>query len=71
MTDDLGMGAVSQIEDATLKAVLAGNDLIITTDYEASIQSIKKALEDHIIDESLIDKLAFRVISWKYEKGLL
>ena len=71
MTDDLEMGAVSQIEDATLKAVLAGNDLIITTDYEASIQSIKKALEDHIIDESLIDKLAFRVISWKYEKSLL
>lgn len=71
ITDDLAMGAVSSIDDATVKAVLAGNDLIITTDYEESINSIKRALENDTIDESLIDKLAFRVIAWKYYKGLI
>lgn len=71
MTDDIAMGAVSSIDDAAVKAVLAGNDLIITTDYEESINSIKEALEDQTIDESLIDKLAFRVLAWKYYKGLI
>ena len=71
MTDDLDMGAITSTDDATVKAILAGNDLIITTDYEKSIKEIKEAIENKIIDESLIDKLAFRVIAWKYYKGLL
>ena len=71
MTDDLAMEAVSNIPNVTVKALLAGNDLIITTDYEASIYSIKEALEQKLIDESLINRAAFRVIAWKYYKGLL
>ena len=71
MTDDLDMGAITSTDDATVKAILAGNDLIITTDYEKSIKEIKEAIENKIMDESLIDKLAFRVIAWKYYKGLL
>ena len=71
MTDDIAMGAVSSMDNAAVKAVLAGNDLIITTDYEESINSIKKALEVQTIDESLIDKLAFRVLAWKYYNGLI
>lgn len=71
MTDDLDMGAITSTDNATVKAILAGNDLIITTDYEKSIKEIKDVIENKIIDESLIDKLAFRVIAWKYYKGLL
>lgn len=71
MTDDLAMGAVTNIPDATVKAILAGNDLIMTTDYESSFNSIKEAISNKTIDESLIDKLAFRVIAWKYYKGLI
>lgn len=71
ITDDLAMGATSSIENATLKAVLAGNDLIITTDYEDSFNQIKNAINDGTISEELIDKLAFRIIAWKYYKGLL
>ena len=71
ITDDLAMGAVSTIDNATVKAILAGNDLLITTDYEESISDIKQAINDNTIDESLIDKLAFRVLAWKYYKGLI
>ncbi len=71
MTDDLAMKAVSDIPNVVIKALLAGNDLIITTDYETSIQSIKSALEQDLIDESIIDHAVFRVIAWKYYKGLL
>lgn len=71
ITDDLAMGATSSITDAALKAVLAGNDLIITTDYETDIAAIKAAIENGSISEELIDKLAFRVLAWKYYKGLM
>ena len=65
------MGAVSNIEEVTVKAILAGNDLIITTDYEKSIASIKRAIEEKRIPETLIDRLAFRILSWKAAKGLI
>ncbi len=71
ITDDLDMGAVSKIENASVKAILAGNDLIITTDYNKSINEIKKALSDGTLKEDDINKLAFRVIAWKYYKGLI
>lgn len=71
ITDDLSMGALSSIHQATVKALLAGNDLIITTDYENSINEIQTALDNGTISESFIDKLAFRVLAWKYYKGLM
>jgi len=71
ITDDLAMGAVSNIDNTTIKALLAGNDLIITTDYKETIKSVKEALNNGTISQSLIDKLAFRIISWKYYKGLM
>ena len=71
ITDDLAMGAVSSIKDNAVKAVLAGNDLLITTDYDGSFTSIKDAISNGTVSESLIDRLAFRVLAWKYYKGLM
>jgi len=71
MTDDLDMTAVSSIPNVSVKAILAGNDLIISTDYENDITDVKAAIEDGTISESTIDKLAFRVLAWKYYKGLM
>ena len=71
ITDDLYMGATLKIEDASVKAVLAGNNLLITTDYINSINSIKNAINEGVISEKLIDKLAFKVLAWKYYKGLM
>ena len=65
------MSAVSSIDDATVKAIIAGNDLIITTDYNGSISAIKNAISSGVISEDKIDKLAFRVLAWKYYKGLI
>lgn len=71
MTDDIAMGATSNIENATVKALLAGNDLIITTDYKKGVSEIKTALDNGTISENQINKLAFRVLAWKYYKGLM
>lgn len=71
ITDDLAMSAVSNIDNVAVEALLAGNDLIITTDYKTSINDIKNALDSGIISENLINKLAFRNLAWKYYKGLM
>lgn len=71
ITDDLSMGATNNVENATTKALLAGNDILIVTDYEKSINEIKQAINNNFIDEKLIDKLCFRILSWKYYKGLI
>ena len=70
ITDDLDMGAITD-NDAVIKAIKAGNDLLIVTDYESAINKVHDALENGNISVSLIDNMAFRVLSWKYYKGLM
>lgn len=71
ITDDLDMGATLNDQDRVIKAILAGNDLLIVTDYEKAINDTKKALEEGIIDESLINEAAKRILAWKYYKGMM
>lgn len=71
ITDDLDMGAVSNDKNATVKALQAGNDLIITTNYKDSINSIKKALQEGKITEETLNNAVIRVLAWKYYKGLM
>ena len=71
ISDDLEMGAVSALEDVEQKALLAGNDLLITTDYEKSYRNIQDGLANNKITPALINKAAFKVLAWKYYKGLM
>ena len=65
------MNALQSIADITIKAIKAGNDLLITTDYEESFNSLKKALNDNTITEDQLDRHVFRVLAWKYYKMLI
>lgn len=71
ITDDLDMGAVLNIDNKYVKALLAGNDLLIVTNYENAVGSIKDALKNGTLNESVINKSAFKILAWKYYKGLL
>lgn len=71
MTDDLSMQAISTIEKPTTKALLAGNDILIVTDYEKSFNEIKASVDDGTISEEFIDNIVRRILSWKYSKGLM
>ena len=71
ITDDMEMGALSSIENKYTKALLAGNNLLIVGDYDKAITEIKSSLEENELSENLINKLAFKVLAWKYYKGLL
>jgi len=71
ITDDIAMQALDELDKQTLKAILAGNNLVITTDYETSFKEIKNAVTGGSISETYIDELAFKVLAWKYYKGLM
>ena len=70
ITDDLAMGAVENTETSCVNAILAGNDLLIVTDYKTCYNGVNVAVQKSQIPEELIDKLATRVLAWKYSKGL-
>lgn len=72
ITDDLDMVATKK-EDAVdiyLKAVKAGNDMLIVTDYDAAYDEIKAAVEDNTLDPETVDKAVLRILAWKYYKIL-
>lgn len=71
ISDDIGMKAVNSFNDTAVKAILAGNDMIISTNYEVDIKDIKNAISNGTLTEDMLNKLAMRVIAWKYYKGLL
>ena len=74
LTDDLAMDAVeAYAEDGSVAvlAVLAGNDMIVTTDFETQIPLVIAAVEEGTIDQALIDQAVSRVLGWKYDLGLL
>ena len=71
ITDDIAMQAAVSAKNATVKAILAGNDIIITTDYLTSINDIKTAINNKELEIEQIDSLVFRILAWKYSKGLI
>ena len=68
ITDDVSMGATSQIKDVYIKAVKSGNNLIITSDYKSAIQQIKNAVKNEVLTEKQIDELVIKTLEWKYKK---
>lgn len=74
VTDDLSMDAIKQYSGAyppTVMAVLAGNDMLTVSDIETSFNEIKNAVNNGVIDQSIIDRAVIRILAWKYAKGLM
>lgn len=69
MTDDLAMDAVkTYVEngEAAVQAVLAGNDMIISSDFIKQKNEIVKAVNNGKISKDIIDKAVKRILAWKY-----
>ena len=74
LTDDLAMSAVEDYarEGSVAElAVLAGNDMIVTSDFEKQIPLVLEAVEAGRIEESMLDEAVRRVLGWKYDLGLI
>ena len=74
VTDDLAMDAVkayAQDGSAAVLAIQAGNDMIVTTDYQTQIPQVIAAVQYGEIAESDIDAHVFRVLHEKQALGLI
>ena len=58
-------------EEAAIKAILAGNDLICTTDFETQIPAVIAAVQNGTISLNQIDESVYRIIKLKSNLGLL
>lgn len=70
-TDGLQMKGVADEKDYCVRALLAGNDILLgpvnpTKDYA----DVKKAVEDNILNEALIEAKCKKVLKYKYIFGL-
>ena len=52
-------------------AALAGNDMIVTTDFQTQIPLVIEAIQAGLIEETIIDSAVRRVLGWKYDLGLI
>ncbi|MDE6996788.1 MAG: beta-hexosaminidase [Oscillospiraceae bacterium] len=74
LTDDLAMDAVeAYAKDGSVAvlAALAGNDMIVTTDFQTQIPLVIEAVQAGLIEETIIDSAVRRVLGWKYDLGLI
>lgn len=65
ITDDLAMGAVAEYDNAAVSALLAGNDMIVTADFETQIPQVLAAVRDGTLPVSVVDEACERVLRAK------
>lgn len=74
MTDDLDMEGITDYTDgasAAVQAVLAGNDMLLTSDYKTGIRAVLDAVEAGTVTEGRINESVARILNWKIELGLI
>lgn len=74
LTDDLAMDAVkAYAEDGSVAvtALQAGNDMLVTADFETQIAQVLAAVERGVVPMETIDAACTRVLAAKLQLGLL
>lgn len=70
LTDDLSMDGITEYtsaNNAIVQAVIAGNDLLLCSNFS----SAKEAILDSDIDEERINESVMRILIWKIKLGLV
>ena len=74
ITDDLIMKAITDQygnEEAAILAVLAGNDLLCSSEYRIQYAAVLEAVNSGRIPMEILDAAVLRVLQWKHHLGLL
>lgn len=74
LTDDLVMQAITDqygAGEAAVMAVLAGNDLLCSTDYVTQYEAVYAAVLDGRIDIDVLNSAVRNVLEWKAALGLI
>lgn len=70
-TDGLQMKGVSQENNYSVRALQAGNDILLGPLYTAKeYDAVKKAVQDNLLSESLINEKCKKVLAYKYILGV-
>jgi beta-N-acetylhexosaminidase len=73
VTDDLVMQAITDgygAGDAAVLAVLAGNDLLCSTEYKTQYQAVLDAAQSGRIPQERINESVMRILRWKLDMGI-
>ena len=74
ITDDLVMGAIQDFcgeVSSAVYAVEAGNDMLISTNFESQFESIMAAIDEGRITEERINESVRRILTMKINMGLM
>lgn len=74
LTDDLVMEAITDLYgagEAAVLAVLAGNDLLCSTEYVVQYEAVLAAVLEGRIDIDTLNNAVRNVLEWKIELGLI
>ena len=74
MTDDLDMAGLADFvsqDEAAFQVIVAGNDLILGSSYQTQIPYLLKKISSGELTEERIDESVRRILTWKYDLGLL
>lgn len=74
MTDDMDMAGLANFisqEEAGLKALQAGNDLVMSSSYQQQIPYVIQAVQNGTYSEEQLNESVRRVLTWKQQLGLL
>lgn len=69
-SDGMAMKGVADQPDASVQALLAGNDILLgSVDQKKEAESVKRAVESGVIPNSLLEEKVRKVLSYKYILG--
>ena len=74
VTDDLVMQAITDAygpEEAAVLAVLAGNDLLCSSEYQIQYSAVLDAVQSGRISMEQLEESVMRILQWKKELGLI
>lgn len=74
VTDDLVMQAITDAygaEEAAVLAVLAGNDLLCSSEYAIQYPAVLEAVQNGRISMDQLDASVLRILQWKKDLGLI
>lgn len=74
ITDDLVMQAITDLYgagEAAVLAVIAGNDLLCSTDYITQYEAVLTAVKENRINADTLDNAVRRVLTWKQNLDLI
>ena len=74
MPDALDMDTVSSSfngENVAVLAIMAGNDILCTSEYKEQYEAVLQAVKDNKISIEQIDESVLRILRWKLQLGII